>query len=62
KAFLAQNGIHDVVQRDLAIELLDDLCCWEKTKPLFQRIRQEIRELSGKANPTKFDREKFSKL
>ena len=26
KGFLHQHGIHDVVQRDLAIELLDYLC------------------------------------
>ena len=45
QSFLNQNGVHDVVQRDLAIELLNDLCTWEKTKPLYERIIRELNEL-----------------
>jgi len=62
KAFLAQNGIHDVVQRDLAIELLDDLCTWEKTKPLYERIIRELNELGSKQGLSQFEREKYAKL
>ncbi len=62
KAFLAQNGIHDVVQRDLAIELLDDLCTWEKTKPLYERIIRELNELASKPRHSQFEREKYAKL
>jgi len=62
KAFLAQNGIHDVVQRDLAIELLDDLCTWEKTKPLFERIVRELNELRNNPRRNKFEQEKYAKL
>lgn len=62
KAFLAQNGIHDVVQRDLAIELLDDLCTWEKTKPLFERIVRELNELRANPRRNKFEQEKYAKL
>ena len=62
KAFLAQNGIHDVVQRDLAIELLDDLCTWEKTKPLYERIVRELNELRANPRRNKFEQEKYAKL
>ncbi len=62
KAFLAQNGIHDVVQRDLAIELLDDLCTWEKTKPLYEKIVDELNALNSKPQHSQFEREKFAKL
>ncbi len=62
KGFLHQNGIEDVVQRDLAIELLDHLCTWEKTKPLFARIQNEFEELRRKAYLTDFEREKIQKL
>ena len=62
KAFLAQNGIHDVVQRDLAIELLDDLCTWEKTKPLYERIVRELGELGANPRRNKFEQEKYAKL
>lgn len=62
KGFLNQNGIEDVVQRDLAIELLDHLCTWEKTKPLFSRIQNEFDELRRKTYLTDFEREKIQKL
>ena len=62
KAFLNQNGVHDVVQRDLAIELLNDLCTWEKTKPLYERIIRELNELSSRASLTQVESEKFAKL
>ncbi|GJL79843.1 MAG: hypothetical protein NPINA01_28320 [Nitrospinaceae bacterium] len=62
KAFLAKNGIHDVAQRDLAIELLDDLCTWEKTKPLYERIIRELNELRANSNRNKFEQEKYAKL
>ena len=60
KGFLHKHGINDVVQRDLAIELLDDLCTWEKTKPLYDRIQQELRELSCGPRSNKFDEEKHN--
>ncbi len=62
KGFLNQHGIHDVIQRDLAIELLDHLCTWEKTKPLYDRIVQQLRELSAKPYHNDFEREKYQKL
>ena len=62
KAFLNQNGVQDVVQRDLAIELLNDLCTWEKTKPLYERIIRELNELSSKSRLTQVESEKFTKL
>ena len=62
KAFLNQNGVHDVVQRDLAIELLNDLCTWEKTKPLYEKIIRELNELSSRPSLTQVESEKFAKL
>lgn len=62
KGFLHHNGIDDVVQRDLAIELLDHLCTWEKTKPLYDRILKQARELGAKPYHTDFEREKYEKL
>jgi radical SAM superfamily enzyme YgiQ (UPF0313 family) len=62
KAYLAKHDIHDVVQRDLAIELLDDLCTWEKTKPLFERIIRELNELRINPRRNKFEQEKYAKL
>lgn len=62
KAFLAKNGVHDVVQRDLAIELLDDLCSWEKTKPLYENIIRELNELAANPRRNKFEQEKYAKL
>ncbi|MDG1929539.1 MAG: radical SAM protein, partial [Nitrospinaceae bacterium] len=62
KAFLNQNGVHDVIQRDLAIELLNDLCTWEKTKPLYERIIRELNELSSRPRLTQVESEKFAKL
>ena len=62
KGFLHKNGIHDVVQRDLAIELLDYLCTWEKTRPLYDRILQELKELGQKPRHSQFERAKYAKL
>jgi radical SAM superfamily enzyme YgiQ (UPF0313 family) len=62
KAFLAKHDIHDVVQRDLAIELLDDLCTWEKTKSLYERIIRELNELRINPRRNKFEQEKYAKL
>ncbi len=62
KAFLHQHGIQDVVQRDLAIELLDHLCTWEKAQPLYQRIQKELNDLAGKPFHSDREREKFQKL
>jgi len=62
KAFLHQHGIDDVVQRDLAIELLDHLCTWDKTRPLYARIQKQFDALRGKAYLTEFEREKIKKL
>ena len=62
KAFLHQHGIQDVVQRDLAIELLDHCCTWEKTKPLYERIIRELNELGSKPRHSPFEREKYAKL
>ena len=56
------HGVHDVIQRDLAIELLNDLCTWEKTKPLYERIIDELRELGNKPRHSQFEQEKYAKL
>ena len=56
------HGIQDVKQRDLAIELLDHLCTWEKTKPLFERITRELSELGAKPRHSQFEKEKYAKL
>ncbi len=62
KGFLHQHGIEDVVQRDLAIELLDHLCSWEKTQPLFARIQDEFEQMRRKPYLNDFEREKIQKL
>ena len=62
KGYLHMHGIQDVKQRDLAIELLDHLCTWEKTKPLFERITRELSELGAKPRHSQFEREKYAKL
>ncbi|MFQ5443333.1 MAG: B12-binding domain-containing radical SAM protein [Nitrospinales bacterium] len=62
KGFLHQHGIHDVVQRDLAIELLDHLCTWEKAKPLYDRIHYELASLGARPRHSEFEREKYAKL
>ncbi|NIQ03571.1 MAG: radical SAM protein [Nitrospinaceae bacterium] len=62
KGFLHQHGIHDVVQRDLAIELLDHLCTWEKTRPLYDKILRDLNQLGSKPFHTDFEKEKFAKL
>jgi len=59
---LHQHGIMDVMQRDLAIELLDDLCTWEKTKPLYERIVRELNELGSRPRLSEFERQKLAKL
>ncbi|MBT5257868.1 MAG: radical SAM protein, partial [Nitrospina sp.] len=56
------HGIQDVKQRDLAIELLDHLCTWERTKPLYERIIDELRELGNKPRHSQFEQEKYAKL
>ncbi len=56
------HGITDVVQRDLAIELLDHLCSWENTKPLYDRILRDLQQLGSKPFLTDFEKEKFEKL
>ena len=48
KGFLHQHGITDVVQRDLAIELLDYLCSWKNTQPLYDRILKDLHQLGSK--------------
>ena len=62
KGFLHQHGIEDVKQRDLAIELLDYLCSWRNTQPLYDKILQDLRVLGSKPFLTDFEREKFEKL
>ncbi len=62
KGYLHMHGIHDVKQRDLAIELLDHLCTWEKTKPLYERIINELNELGSKPRHSQFEQEKYAKL
>ncbi len=62
KGFLHQHGIHDVVQRDLAIELLDHLCSWGNTQHLFDRILKDLHQLGSKPFLTDFEKEKFEKL
>jgi len=62
KAFLAKHGIHDVTQRDLAIELLDHLCDWERTKPIYDRILSQLKTLDAKAYRTQAEQEKLQKL
>ena len=62
KAYLHMHGIQDVKQRDLAIELLDHLCTWERTKPLYERIIDELRELGNKPRHSQFEQEKYAKL
>ena len=62
KGYLHMHGIQDVKQRDLAIELLDHLCTWEKTKPLYERITRELSELGEKPRHSQFEREKYAKL
>jgi radical SAM superfamily enzyme YgiQ (UPF0313 family) len=56
------HGIQDVKQRDLAIELLDHLCTWERTKPLYERIITELRELGQKPRHSQFEKDKYAKL
>ena len=62
KAYLHMHGIQDVKQRDLAIELLDHLCAWERTKPLYERIITELRELGQKPRHSQFEKDKYAKL
>ena len=62
KAYLHMHGIQDVKQRDLAIELLDHLCTWERTKPLYERIIAELRELGQKPRHSQFEKDKYAKL
>ncbi|MCA9482889.1 MAG: radical SAM protein [Nitrospina sp.] len=62
KGFLHQHGIEDVVQRDLAIELLDHLCTWEKAQPLFARIQDEFNQMRQKPYLNDFEHEKIQKL
>ncbi len=62
KGFLHQHGITDVVQRDLAIELLDHLCSWENTRPLYDRILKDLHQLGSKPFLTDIEKEKFEKL
>ncbi|MBI4382853.1 MAG: radical SAM protein [Nitrospinae bacterium] len=62
KAFLNKHGVHDVVQRDLAIELLDHLCTWEKAWPLYDRIVDERRALAGRPRHSAFESEKYARL
>lgn len=62
KGFLALHGIHDVVQRDLAIELLDHLCTWERTKPLYERILSQINDLEARPSRSQVEQEKYQKL
>lgn len=62
KGFLHQHGINDVVQRDLAIELLDHLCSWENTRPLYDRILKDLQQLGSKPFLTDIEKEKFEKL
>lgn len=62
KGFLHQHGIEDVVQRDLAIELLDYLCSWENTQPLYDKILKDLHQLGSKPFLTDIEKEKFDKL
>ncbi len=63
KAYLNKHGIQDVVQRDLAIELLDDLCTWdETTQELYGRIQSQLRELSSRPLRNDRESEKLAKL
>ena len=62
KGFLNKHGVQDVVQRDLAIELLDHLCTWEKTKSLYEKILNQIRQLNSKPSLSQFENEKLNKL
>ena len=62
KGFLALHGIDDVVQRDLAIELLDHLCTWERTKPLYERILSQINDLEARPSRSQVEQEKYQKL
>ena len=62
KGYLHMHCIYDVKQRDLAIELLDHLCTWEKTKPLYERIINELNELGSKPRHSQFEQEKYAKL
>ena len=62
KAFLHKHGIHDVKQRDLAIELLDHLCTWERTKPIYDRILSQLKELDAKPYRTQPEEDKLRKL
>ena len=62
KGFLNQHGITDVVQRDLAIELLDHLCSEKTTQPLYDRILKDLHQLGSKPFLTDIEKEKFEKL
>ena len=62
KGFLHQHGITDVVQRDLAIELLDYLCSWKNSQPLYDRILKNLHQLGYKPFLTDFEKEKLEKL
>ena len=61
KGFLNQHGINDVVQRDLAIELLDHLCSSKNTEPLYDQILKDLHQLSSKPFLTDIEKEKFEK-
>lgn len=50
------------MQRDLAIELLDFLCSWKNTKPLYDKILKELHQLGSKPFLTDVEKEKFDKL
>ena len=62
KAYLNKHGIHDVEQRDLAIELLDHLCTWDRVQPLYERIIRESKALSARPRLSSFESEKLAKL
>lgn len=60
-AFLRQNGVPDVVQRDINIELLDILLTEKTCRAFYQRMLDKLRQIDGSApsrNGMSFDQEK----
>ncbi len=61
-AFLRQNGIHNVVQRDLNIELLDILLTRKTCNEFYQRIIDELRYNEETPGNSPYYQEKYQAL
>ncbi len=61
-AFLRQNGIGDVVQRDLNIELLDILLTKRTCNEFYRKILDELKYGNGVSRNSSYDQEKYQAL